>query len=118
MAKIFITGSADGLGLADVRLLVSEGHEVVRHARNDQRAADLKAVAPGVANVVIGDLSSAAEIERLFRQNTVGAIRVAQAALADLAERPEVPLRVPIGATAERVIAARDVAPYDRPFVR
>ncbi len=39
-------------------------------------------------------------------------------ALADLAERAEVPLRVPVGATAERVIAARDAAPYDRPFTR
>ena len=39
-------------------------------------------------------------------------------ALADLAEAPEVPLRVPIGATAEWVIAARDAAPYDRPFTR
>lgn len=53
MAKIFITGSSDGLGLADVQLLVSEGHEVVGHARNAQRAADLRAAAQGVANVVI-----------------------------------------------------------------
>jgi hypothetical protein len=40
------------------------------------------------------------------------------AALADLAERPSVPLRVPVGALAEKVLAARDAAPYDRPFVR
>ena len=40
------------------------------------------------------------------------------AALADLAERPAVPLRVPVGSTAEKVLAARDAAPYDRPFVR
>jgi NADP-dependent 3-hydroxy acid dehydrogenase YdfG len=40
------------------------------------------------------------------------------AALADLVERPAVPLRVPIGPAAERVIAARNAAPYDRPFVR
>jgi NADP-dependent 3-hydroxy acid dehydrogenase YdfG len=40
------------------------------------------------------------------------------AALADLAEQPTVPLRVPIGPLAEDVIAARDRAPYDRPFVR
>lgn len=40
------------------------------------------------------------------------------ATLADLAERPTVPLRVPIGDVAERVIAARNAAPYDRPFVR
>ena len=40
------------------------------------------------------------------------------AALADLAEQPAVPLRVPIGSAAEKVLAARDAAPYDRPFVR
>ena len=39
-------------------------------------------------------------------------------ALADLVERPTVPLRVPVGPLAERIIAARNVAPYDRPFVR
>jgi NAD(P)-dependent dehydrogenase (short-subunit alcohol dehydrogenase family) len=39
-------------------------------------------------------------------------------ALADLVERPAVPLRVPVGPVAERVIAARNAAPYDRPFVR
>lgn len=38
--------------------------------------------------------------------------------VADLAERPTVPLRVPVGDVAERVIAARNAAPYDRPFVR
>jgi NAD(P)-dependent dehydrogenase (short-subunit alcohol dehydrogenase family) len=38
--------------------------------------------------------------------------------LADLAERPAVPLRVPVGDVAERVIAARNAAPYDQPFVR
>jgi hypothetical protein len=40
------------------------------------------------------------------------------AALADLAEQPAVPLRVPVGDLAEHVIAARNAAPYDRPFVR
>ena len=39
-------------------------------------------------------------------------------AIADLAERETVPLRVPIGAPAAQVLAARDAAPYDRPFVR
>jgi NADP-dependent 3-hydroxy acid dehydrogenase YdfG len=40
------------------------------------------------------------------------------ATLADLAERPAVPLRVPVGKVAEHVIAARNAAPYDQPFVR
>lgn len=40
------------------------------------------------------------------------------ATLADLVERPTVALRVPVGPLAERVIAARDAAPYDQPFIR
>lgn len=40
------------------------------------------------------------------------------AALADLVEKPTVPLRVPVGPAAEHVIAARNAAPYDRPFLR
>ena len=39
-------------------------------------------------------------------------------ALADLVERPTVPLRVPVGAWAEHIIAARNAAPYDQPFSR
>jgi NAD(P)-dependent dehydrogenase (short-subunit alcohol dehydrogenase family) len=40
------------------------------------------------------------------------------AAIADLAEQATVPLRVPIGRVAEQTLAARDAAPYDRPFTR
>ena len=39
------------------------------------------------------------------------------ATLADLVEQPAVPLRVPVGRAAERVLAARNAAPYDQPFV-
>ncbi|TMJ14304.1 MAG: daunorubicin C-13 ketoreductase, partial [Alphaproteobacteria bacterium] len=34
MARIFITGSTDGLGRAAARTLLDSGHEVVLHARN------------------------------------------------------------------------------------
>ncbi len=37
MARILITGSADGLGLMAGQHLVREGHEVVLHARSDAR---------------------------------------------------------------------------------
>jgi NAD(P)-dependent dehydrogenase (short-subunit alcohol dehydrogenase family) len=60
MARIFITGSADGLGLGLGRRLLDDGHDVVLHARNDQRAADTRAAA-GVEQVVVGDLASIAE---------------------------------------------------------
>jgi NAD(P)-dependent dehydrogenase (short-subunit alcohol dehydrogenase family) len=68
MSRIFITGSADGLGLASAQLLLDQGHEVVGHARNDARAAALKDAAPRVANVVVGDLSRAADTRSVADQ--------------------------------------------------
>ena len=38
MARIFITGSTDGLGLASARTLLAEGHEVLLHARSTGNA--------------------------------------------------------------------------------
>ena len=61
MARVLVTGSTTGLGLAAARQLLDEGHEVVLHARSEARAADLADVAPRSAGVVIGDLASAAE---------------------------------------------------------
>ena len=37
MARIFITGSSDGLGLMAAQLLVEQGNSVVLHARSQQR---------------------------------------------------------------------------------
>lgn len=37
MAKILITGSADGLGLLAAKALIQGGHQVVLHARNEER---------------------------------------------------------------------------------
>ena len=43
MSRILITGSADGLGLMAAQLLISQGHEVVLHARTEARVADARA---------------------------------------------------------------------------
>src|SRR6187402_3483275 len=61
MPRILITGSSDGLGLAAGLALIDDGHEVALHARNEQRADDIRRAAPGVADVLVGDLSSARE---------------------------------------------------------
>jgi len=58
MARVFVTGSADGLGKMAAELMVAAGHRVVLHARNQQRAAHARSVIPGAEAVVIGDLSS------------------------------------------------------------
>jgi NAD(P)-dependent dehydrogenase (short-subunit alcohol dehydrogenase family) len=58
MARVFITGSSDGLGLMAGRLLADEGHEVVLHGRNETRAADAKQAVPKAEAVVVGDLAA------------------------------------------------------------
>ncbi|WP_448698256.1 SDR family NAD(P)-dependent oxidoreductase [Mucilaginibacter sp. AW1-3] len=65
MAKIFITGSADGLGQLAARALVKNGHEVVLHARNLQRGREALKQVPGASDVLIADLSDLAEVKAL-----------------------------------------------------
>jgi NAD(P)-dependent dehydrogenase (short-subunit alcohol dehydrogenase family) len=68
MAKIFITGSADGLGLMEARMLVSQGHQVVLHGRSRQRADEALSKARGALTAVAGDLASIAETKSLADQ--------------------------------------------------
>lgn len=68
MAKIFITGSADGLGLLAAKELINNGHEVVLHARNKNRAQDALKALPGAADVLIADLSDTGETKALAEQ--------------------------------------------------
>ncbi len=73
MARIFITGSADGLGLMEARLLVSQGHQVVLHGRSRQRADEALSKVPGALSAVAGDLASIAETKSLAdRVNELG----------------------------------------------
>ncbi|KAF2245442.1 NAD(P)-binding protein [Trematosphaeria pertusa] len=65
MARIFITGSSDGLGSVVAKRLVANGHSVVLHARNAQRAEDATTACPGAETVVTGDLSSISETKAL-----------------------------------------------------
>lgn len=65
MARIFITGSSDGLGSLAAQALVKKGHQVVLHARNAQRAKDAVAACPGAETVLIADLSSISDTKKL-----------------------------------------------------
>jgi hypothetical protein len=47
MARVFVTGSSDGLGLMAARRLIEQGHEVVLHGRNEARSRDALAAAAG-----------------------------------------------------------------------
>ena len=68
MAKIFITGSSDGLGLREAQLLVSQGHKVVLHGHNPDRAIEALSKVPGALTAVVGDLASIAEARSLADQ--------------------------------------------------
>jgi NAD(P)-dependent dehydrogenase (short-subunit alcohol dehydrogenase family) len=58
MSRMLVTGSTDGIGARIADLLAKQGHEVVRHARNDERAAACRATTGD--DVVVGDLASLA----------------------------------------------------------
>lgn len=73
MARIFITGSSDGLGRAAARWLIDEGHEVIFHARSAERAAALSDIPSHSAEVVIGDLRSGNAVRSIADQvNAIG----------------------------------------------
>lgn len=73
MARIFITGSTDGLGRAAARSLIDQGHRVVLHARSAERASALRDLASSTDGIVLGDLRSAAETRGIADQvNAIG----------------------------------------------
>ncbi len=68
MAKIFITGSSDGLGQLAAKKLVEMGHQVVLHARNKIRAEHAMTMVPGTKTVLIADLSDVEDTINLAKQ--------------------------------------------------
>ncbi|HEX5908592.1 MAG TPA: SDR family NAD(P)-dependent oxidoreductase [Propionibacteriaceae bacterium] len=78
MARIFITGSADGLGRAAAQTLLGEGHEVIVHARSAERRAAVNDLIDRGASAVVGDLTYldqtrgvAEQVNRLGRVDAV-----------------------------------------------
>jgi len=109
MARIFITGSTDGLGRAAAQALVADGHQVVLHARNGTRAADLGDLSERHSGLVIGDLSSAMQTRSVAAQ--VNALGTMDAVIhnAGIYTTPE------RGSTAEghaTILAVNTLAPY------
>jgi len=65
MARILITGSADGIGQHAARILSDQGHAVFLHARNTNRATQARAAIPKAAGVIVGDISTVAACRAL-----------------------------------------------------
>jgi NAD(P)-dependent dehydrogenase (short-subunit alcohol dehydrogenase family) len=74
MSRIFITGSSDGLGLLTAKALITEGHQVVLHARNENRAAETLKKVTGAETILTADLGSIEETKELAAKvNGLGA---------------------------------------------
>ena len=74
MSRVLITGSTDGLGRMAAELLIEQGHKVVLHGRNEQRAGEALRAMPGAETAVTGDLASIAQTIAVAEQaNRLGA---------------------------------------------
>lgn len=110
MARIFITGSSDGLGRMAAQLLVEQGHSVVLHARNEQRREDALAAVPGVEGVVVGDLTTVAETRAVADHvNRLGSF---DAVIHNAAVGYREPKRVATEDGLPHVFAVNTLAPY------
>jgi NAD(P)-dependent dehydrogenase (short-subunit alcohol dehydrogenase family) len=110
MARVFITGSADGLGRMAAQLLVEQGHSVVLHARNEQRGRDAISVIPGAEAVITGDLSSISQTRAVASQvNQLGHF---DAVIHNAGVGYREPLRDETEDGLPRVFAVNTLAPY------
>jgi NAD(P)-dependent dehydrogenase (short-subunit alcohol dehydrogenase family) len=78
MTRVFITGSADGLGRLAAQTLLDDGNEVVVNARNRDRLSAVRDLVDRGATAVVGDLSDleqmrgiARDVNRLGRMDAV-----------------------------------------------
>jgi NAD(P)-dependent dehydrogenase (short-subunit alcohol dehydrogenase family) len=110
MARVFITGSADGLGLMTARLLLDDGHLVTMHARSEARAADVRSAEPRAEAVLVGDLASTADVRALAaRANDAGRF---DAVIHNAGIGYREPRRVETMDGLEHVFAVNVLAPY------
>ncbi|MFD5635625.1 SDR family NAD(P)-dependent oxidoreductase [Streptomyces sp. NPDC127077] len=65
MSRILVTGSADGLGRAASDALLSAGHDVVVHARDERRAAAVQDLVGRGAALVVGDFTDRDAVRRI-----------------------------------------------------
>jgi NAD(P)-dependent dehydrogenase (short-subunit alcohol dehydrogenase family) len=110
MSRIFITGSADGLGQMAARLLVEMGHQVVLHARSAARAEEALRSVPQAQTALVGDLSSLAAAKALAEQvNRLGRF---DAVIHNAALGYREPRRVASVDGLPQVFAVNTLAPY------
>ena len=101
MTRIFITGSADGLGQLAAETLIAQGHQVVLHARNETRAQETLDKAPGAETVLTADLSNIEQTKQLAEK--VNALRNFDAVIHNAGVYQ---------ASAEEIFTVNTLAPY------
>jgi NAD(P)-dependent dehydrogenase (short-subunit alcohol dehydrogenase family) len=109
MARVFVTGSTDGLGLMAARLLVEQGHTVTGHARDQRRADDVRSVLPTNA-VAVGDLWSIAGMRAVADQ--VNALGRHDAVIHNAGVGYREPRRIATPDGLAHVFAVNVLAPY------
>ena len=110
MSRVFVTGSADGLGQMAARLLVEMGHQVVLHARSAARAEEAVRAVPQAQTALSGDLSSIAATNALAEQvNRLGRF---DAVIHNAALGYREPRRVATVDGLPQVFAVNTLAPY------
>lgn len=110
MARVFITGSSDGLGRMAAGLLIEQGHRVVLHARNSQRGQEALAAVPGAETVVVGDLTSIAQTRRVAEQ--VNGLGLFDAVIHNAGIGYREPRRIATEDGLPHVFAVNTLAPY------
>jgi NAD(P)-dependent dehydrogenase (short-subunit alcohol dehydrogenase family) len=110
MARVFITGSSDGLGQMAAQLLIEQGHGVVLHARNKKRAEEALRAVPGAETAVAGDLSSVAQTRSVADQ--VNALGSFDAVIHNAGMGYREPRRVETEDGLPQVFAVNILAPY------
>src|ERR1700683_3633146 len=110
MARVFITGSSDGLGRMAAQLLLEQGDGVVLHARNQTRGDEALAAVPGAETVVIGDLTSIAQTRKVADE--VNVLDSLDAVIHNAAIGYKEPRRIATEDGLPQVFAVNTLAPY------
>ena len=110
MARIFITGSNDGLGRDAARRLIDGGHHVIGHARNGGKAERLLRELPGLDDVLVADLASAGQVRRLA--DAANAVGVFDAVIQNAGVGGYEPRRIATEDGHAHVLAINVLAPY------
>jgi NAD(P)-dependent dehydrogenase (short-subunit alcohol dehydrogenase family) len=110
MARVLVTGSADGLGVMSAELLVTQGHQVTLHARSEARGAEAKKRVAGAEHVLVADVATLAAMRSLAEQaNATGAY---DAVIHNVGIGYQEPARVETEDGLERQFAINVLSPY------